>query len=185
MSVSEPSAKKAKTSWSLPEHRMSLSGCIDKEHQDKMLNDLVDSELHVLSGLGDVAQEMMDSLGVNTVKDLAQWKYGKWAQAIVVLAEIEPEASRPKGSAFNINNALDKEHEDKSLKELLALPVSALQGLSEKANVALKRHHIDTIEKLGKWKYFKWAQAMSDLSSVEQTKSPAQLKREREQRRLS
>ncbi|CAK9032026.1 Uncharacterized protein SCF082_LOCUS19894 [Durusdinium trenchii] len=123
-------------------------------------------------------------MGVKTVRELANWKFGKWARSIVTLAKFEKEGARPADCMLNIDMALDKEHEGKSFTELLALPVSALQGLTEKADACLKHHHVDTIEKLGSWKFFAIAESMVDLVDTEETMTPEERKQAREMKKL-
>lgn len=66
---------------------------------------------------------------------------------------------------MEINNALDKAYESKSLKEILKAPVDALQGVSEADASKLKdAFGIDTVEELADNKYFKIAQAIKALS---------------------
>ncbi len=55
----------------------------------------------------------------------------------------------------NLSKALDKAYEDKTITEILDAPPSALAGLTEKHDQALKEAFgIDTVRKLGANKYF-------------------------------
>jgi len=69
---------------------------------------------------------------------------------------------------LNINNAVDKEYEDKTLKEIADAPVAALQGVSERMGEILGELNIKTVRDLGSWKYFQWAQAISTLADREE-----------------
>ena len=70
---------------------------------------------------------------------------------------------------MNLNFALDKAYESKSLKELVDAPVAALAGVSEKDAVLLKEAFgIKTIGDLAKLKYVLWAQAITNLAETEQ-----------------
>ncbi|GIX40792.1 MAG: hypothetical protein KatS3mg129_0525 [Leptospiraceae bacterium] len=70
---------------------------------------------------------------------------------------------------MNINKALDKEYEKLSIKEILNLPVSAIQGITEEdAELLKKALKIKTIKDLGKNKYFRWAKALVDLADAEE-----------------
>ncbi|XDD41696.1 hypothetical protein AB3N58_10275 [Leptospira sp. WS60.C2] len=70
---------------------------------------------------------------------------------------------------MNINKAVDKAYETKSLKEIADSPVSAIQGLSEgDADLLLKAFNVKTIRDLANLKYVKWAQAIVTLSDTEQ-----------------
>jgi hypothetical protein len=69
---------------------------------------------------------------------------------------------------MNIDNALDKAYEGKSLKELLDAPVEALQGVSEgDAQKLQEAFNIKTIKDLATSKYFTWARAIYDLADTE------------------
>lgn len=68
---------------------------------------------------------------------------------------------------MNINKALDKAYEEKSLKELVDAPVEALQGVSENDGKLLKEaFNVKTIGDLAKLKYVKWAQAIVALAET-------------------
>jgi hypothetical protein len=66
---------------------------------------------------------------------------------------------------IDLTKFLDRAHEKKTLKEILQLPTSALQGLSEQDAEALKSAFgIGTIEDTGRSKYFKIAQSILDMA---------------------
>ena len=70
---------------------------------------------------------------------------------------------------MNINKALDKAFETKSLKELANSPVDAIQGVSAgDAELLAKAFNIKTIGDLGTNKYFLWAQAIVALAEREE-----------------
>ena len=69
---------------------------------------------------------------------------------------------------MDIKNILDKEYEKKTLKEIVAAPVSALQGVSEGDAQKLKEaFHVKTVKDLAKLKYVRWAQAIVTLAEEE------------------
>jgi hypothetical protein len=69
---------------------------------------------------------------------------------------------------MNINKALDKAYETKSLKEIANSPVGALQGVSEgDAQKLAEAFSIKTVRDLGTNKYFLWAQAIVKLAESE------------------
>ena len=69
---------------------------------------------------------------------------------------------------MNINKAVDKAYEGKSLKELADAPVSALQGLSEgDAKLLAEAFNVKTVKDLANLKYVKWAQAIVALADTE------------------
>ncbi len=70
---------------------------------------------------------------------------------------------------MNINHALMKADEGKSLKEICDLPVSSLQGVSEgDAEKLQAAFGIKTVRDLAECKFFKWASAIVALSACEE-----------------
>ncbi len=70
---------------------------------------------------------------------------------------------------MNINKALDKAFETKSLKEIAGAPVDALEGVSAgDAELLAKAFGIKTIADLGTNKFFLTAQAIVALSGKEE-----------------
>ncbi len=67
--------------------------------------------------------------------------------------------------AINMDAFLDKAYENVPLAEVLGAPVSALSGVSEAdAELLKKAFGISTVADLGKNKYFRAAQLLSQLS---------------------
>merc|ERR1712150_74883 len=112
--------------------------------------------------------------GFKTVRDLATYKFYLIANAIKTLAATE--STRPEGSIMNIDHAVDKDFEAKSLTELLEAPLSALEGLTGKADAVLKELHVTTIGDLADFKYCKWAGAIIELSKYEELKTKQERK---------
>lgn len=67
--------------------------------------------------------------------------------------------------AININKALDKAWESKTLAEIADAPPSALAGLSEKHDAAFKELGIKTVRELADYKYTDIARAIVALST--------------------
>lgn len=68
--------------------------------------------------------------------------------------------------SVNLAKALDKAYEDKDLSEILDAPPSALAGLTEKHDEALKAAlNIKTIRELGTNKYFAVAGVLAALEN--------------------
>jgi hypothetical protein len=176
----EPVAKKQKVG-----HTLNIAECVDKDSEGLSFSAMKTSKVSVLQGLAERADDMMAAFGVNTVEEFAAWKFGRWSQALVTMADCEVEGKRPLEAKLNVDLAMDKEHEMKSLKEIIQLPPSALQGLSPAADKILQSHHVTTIEKLGTWKYLKWAQAIVTLASVEELKTDAEKKFDAEMKKLA
>jgi hypothetical protein len=70
---------------------------------------------------------------------------------------------------LNINKAVDKAFESKSLKEIADAPVDALEGVSAgDAELLAKAFNIKSIRDLGTNKYFLTAQAIVVLAGKEE-----------------
>ena len=68
---------------------------------------------------------------------------------------------------MNINSAVVKEHESKTLPEIIKMSPSALQGVSEGDAQKLKEAFgIDTIEEMGENKFFKIAHALCIMAKT-------------------
>ncbi|WP_018177592.1 hypothetical protein [Jongsikchunia kroppenstedtii] len=66
--------------------------------------------------------------------------------------------------SVNLSKALDKDYEDKDLKDVLDAPPSALAGLTPKHDEALKEAlNIKTVRELGTNKYFAVAGVLAAL----------------------
>jgi hypothetical protein len=67
----------------------------------------------------------------------------------------------------NLNALLDKAWEDKALGDIVAAPVDALQGVSEgDAKLLKEAFNIKTVGDLGKNKYFRAAQLLTQLAEL-------------------
>ena len=67
---------------------------------------------------------------------------------------------------LDLTKFLDKEHERKSLRDVLQLPVSALQGVTEKDAQALESAFgIRTVEDMGRSKHFQIAQSLVAMAA--------------------
>jgi len=69
---------------------------------------------------------------------------------------------------MNINKAVVKAYEGKSLKELVDAPVDAIQGVSEgDAKLLKEAFNVKTIGDFANLKFVKWAQGIVALADVE------------------
>jgi hypothetical protein len=67
----------------------------------------------------------------------------------------------------DLTKFLDRAHETKSLKDVLQLPASALQGVTEKDAEALQSAFgIKTIEDMGRSKHFRIAQSLVNMAEL-------------------
>lgn len=69
---------------------------------------------------------------------------------------------------INIDNAVDKAYEGKSLTEIANSPVACLQGLSERQATLLKEAFgTSTVRDLANLRFVRWAQAITVLADTE------------------
>jgi hypothetical protein len=69
---------------------MNIDKGLGKEHEKQSFQDILKSPVHCLQGITEQkAADIWKPLGVVTVKDLATWKYFRWAQAIVTASKFE------------------------------------------------------------------------------------------------
>jgi predicted flap endonuclease-1-like 5' DNA nuclease len=181
----EPPTKKAKSEvaddWK--DHAMNIEEAVMKADEVTFLSDMAKGGVQVLQGIGPKAEQVLDHLGIDSLQELADYKFYKIAKAIQVLSTTE--GKRIPGSTMNIDHALDKEHETKSFKEILQLPLSALEGLTPKADETLKGLNVVTIEDLATWKYPAQAEAICTLAQYEETKSKEERHLEKELKKLA
>jgi hypothetical protein len=69
---------------------MNINKSVVKAYEGKSLKEIADSPVDALQGVsaGD-AELLKKAFNIKTIKDFANLKYVKWAQAIVTLAETE------------------------------------------------------------------------------------------------
>ena len=183
MSAEQPPAKKHKsTAAGWAKHTMNLDHMVVKSDEGHTLTDISAQNIQALQGIGLKKDAVLEALNLKTVRDLGEYKHFKIARAIQTLADRE--GKRPAGSAMNIDHALVKGYETKSFKELLKAPVSALEGLTDKAAALLKEMGVKTVRDLAGFKYCKWAEALVELSAYEELKTSEERKVKRELHKL-
>ncbi|GAA0958914.1 hypothetical protein [Actinocorallia libanotica] len=70
-------------------------------------------------------------------------------------------------AAIDLAKVLDKAWADKGLAEILAAPVSALKGVSDRDGELLKEAFgVTTVADLADLKYVRWAQALAALDAA-------------------
>jgi hypothetical protein len=70
--------------------------------------------------------------------------------------------------AINLNKALDKAYEGKSLKELVNMPLSGFEGLTDEHQKHLAKLGLETVSDLANWKFVAWAQTIVTLAKTEE-----------------
>lgn len=62
---------------------------LDKSYEKHSFKELLDAPPSAFQGLADWTDTTLSALRINTIKDLAVWKYARWAEALVDAAEFE------------------------------------------------------------------------------------------------
>eukprot|EP00811_Abedinium_folium_P004076 NODE_13751_length_1148_cov_12.790402.p1 GENE.NODE_13751_length_1148_cov_12.790402~~NODE_13751_length_1148_cov_12.790402.p1 ORF type:complete len:230 (+),score=56.67 NODE_13751_length_1148_cov_12.790402:79-768(+) len=168
---SPPPLKKARLSLPPHQHRLNINEAVTKPYERKSLRELCEAPVSALQGLGVHSEAILKTLKVKSIHDLGCWQYYRLARAMVGLAAKEEPHKRQDGAMLNINHGMNKEHEKKSLRLMIALPPSALQGLAAWVDGALAQLGVRSIEDLGRWKYAHWAEAIVELAELEGTTS--------------
>ncbi|MEU6521515.1 hypothetical protein ABZ892_01400 [Streptomyces sp. NPDC046924] len=71
-------------------------------------------------------------------------------------------------ASIDLDKVLDKAWADKSLTEILAAPVAALKGVSDRDGELLQEAFgVKTVADLAELKYVRWAQALAALEAAE------------------
>ncbi len=132
-----------------------LNQRVVKAHRNIPLNDLPESPITVLKGVGDRAAELLyESFYVRTVRDLADLKYILWAQEILALEKVP----QSKIDMHGFEDKLIKQYEATPIKSLLDLPISVLQGVSEADEERMRELGVKSVRNFAKMKHARWAQ---------------------------
>jgi len=192
MSTTEeaPAAKKAKTNgdgahtgWE--DHTMNVSEAVMKADEGKHLVALADAGVESLQGIGPRATDVLAQMGTKTVRELARYKFFLMARALATLAETETAGGRLAGSVMNVDQAVDKAWEPKSLAEIVVAPTSSLQGISDDACALLESLGVKTVGDLAGFKYCRWAESIVALAAYEEVKTAKERKEAAALKRLS
>eukprot|EP01003_Olkasia_polycarbonata_P006254 NODE_650_length_763_cov_51.911765_g585_i0.p1 GENE.NODE_650_length_763_cov_51.911765_g585_i0~~NODE_650_length_763_cov_51.911765_g585_i0.p1 ORF type:complete len:167 (-),score=39.02 NODE_650_length_763_cov_51.911765_g585_i0:224-724(-) len=160
--MGEPAAKRQK-----PNYTFNVNLALDKAHEVKTLHSIVDLPPSALQGLADRADPLLKAFKITTIAELGSWKFFLAARAIAELAPLEEDGKRATDNAMNVNKVLDKAWETKSLKEILAAPPSAFEGLADWCDSTLADLGIKSVGDLANWKYARWAESLVVLAKYE------------------
>lgn len=86
---------------------MNISKVVDKDYQGKSFREIADAPLSALQGISAKdANLLKQAFDIETVRDLANLKYAKWASALVTLAEDEVETEEEKVKETLLDDAV-------------------------------------------------------------------------------
>ena len=150
-----------------PTLALNIDNIVDKKYESSTLSEIAAAPISALQGLAASADAHGEQLKLTSVRALGTSKHVAWARALVALAPYELSEHRAAASTLNVNLALDKAHEGKTLKEIIALPPSALQGVAEHADDTWAALGVKSIGDLGSWKFAAAAHAIATLAACE------------------
>jgi hypothetical protein len=86
---------------------MNISKVVDKDYQGKSFREIADAPLSALQGISAKdAKLLKQAFDIDTVRDLANLRYVKWASALVTLAEDEVETEEEKAKETLLDDAV-------------------------------------------------------------------------------
>ena len=125
------------------------------------LRSLASQPVTTFQGIGPKHSQDLESLGIKTIGQLAEYKFFHLARSISVLASTEEIDGRHDDSEMNMLKGIDKEFQSLPLKELVGLPVHALKGLHpDTGGEAFRSLGVKTVADLADFKYCRWAEAI-------------------------
>jgi len=149
-------------------HTLNISEALMKKDEGRHLTDVSDDDIITLQGIGSMSSNVLKSLGVKTIRQLATYKYFLLSRALKTLAETETRDDRPVKSVMNIDKAVIKEWESKSLTDICNAPTESLEGITTDACELLETLGIKTISDMAEFKYCRWAEAIVQASQYEE-----------------
>lgn len=87
---------------------MNISKIVDVEFQKKSFREIADAPLSALTGISKKdAKVLKEALEIETIRDLANLKFAKWAAAIVTLAEDECDTEEEQAKETLLDDAIE------------------------------------------------------------------------------
>ena len=149
---------------------MNINNAVDKAFEKMALTAILKQPIDALQGLSErQANLVKEAFMITTVEQFCKIRFAKWAWSIDLLEKYEQEGKDTNGGALNIDKAVDKAWEGKSLTEILDAPMQVLQGLSDRqAELMYEAFKIKTVRQLGSLRFILTAMAIYFLALCEQ-----------------
>lgn len=156
--------------------QLNINKALMKSKEEQYFHELIDQPVTTLQGIGPKHADELSSLGLKTIRQLADYKFFHLAKSITILAETEELNGRPpeevgstSSSSMNLNKGVDKKFEHYPLQDMIQQPVHALQGLTPTAGDTFQSLGVRTVADLADFKYCKWAEAITIAAKFEET----------------
>jgi nucleotidyltransferase/DNA polymerase involved in DNA repair len=179
----EPPAKKTKTGWE--NHQLNCNKAVMKADEGKHLKELAQAPIEALQGIGKVHGDVLKHLGVETVMELATYKYFLMARGLKTLAEVEEKGKRHADSVMNVDHGIDKAEESKSFTEMVESPIHIIEGVTTDAEELFKTLGVKSVGDLAEFKYCRWAEAIVEMAKYEESLDEVERRKARELKKLS
>jgi len=152
-------------------YRMNINRTLVQAHRGTPLRKVVDLPVTVLKGINEEqARVLLHDFKVKTVRDLANWRFHQIARSIDALADVEEKDGRLETSLQNINDAVDKKFEKRSLNTIMEQKAEVVQGIGKYLQELLNKVlGIITMKDLSNYKPAKYAAALVALADYETT----------------
>lgn len=148
---------------------MNIKNAVDKKYESMSLAEILKQPTYAIQGLSERQADLIkEAFRISTVEQLAKLRFAKWAWSIQVLEKYEKEKDDNPDSTLNIDNAVDKAYEDKSLDHILDSPMQALQGLSDRqADLMYEAFRIKSVKQLANQRFLNIARAIYFMALCE------------------
>lgn len=147
---------------------LNVNNALKKQEEEKTFGELLGQPVTILQGIGPKYAEELETLGLKTIDQLADYKFYHLARSLVILSKVEEDNGRGENAKMNINKGLDKAYEALPLAQVVELPVHALQGISESKGSLWASLGVKTVGDLSKCKYCEWAEAFRIAAKFEE-----------------
>ena len=136
-----------------------------EEHERTSLLDLNESDpVEYLPGMAPSSATTLSALGLPTIGLLGSYKFFLLARAMATMAETESQGGRLEGSVMNVDHAVTKEWETRSLAEICNAPIEALEGIGKQGGSLWNSLNVRTIKDLVLFKPCQLAEAICNAS---------------------
>lgn len=154
-----------------PPHKLNIASALKRADEGHYFHELPDQPVTALQGIGPKHADWLETLGIHTIQQLADYKFFHLARSIDTLANIG-NAEEPDGrldhAVMNVDKGLDKAFQHWYFREILELPVSALSGISDEKGAVWKSLGCKTVRDLAHFKYCQWSEAICTAAKFEQ-----------------
>ena len=146
-----------------------VNHALKKADEGDSFQSLTKQPVTTLQGIGPKHAEELESLGLKTIQQLADYKFFHLARSISVLATTEEADGRSDESIMNIFKGIDKEFQTLPFTKLVEQPIHAFKGIHpDTGGKTFNLLGVKTISDLAQFKYCQRAEAIVVASRFEE-----------------